>query len=72
MSRESYAKRGEKNLDLVAKGRFLSGGILLLASLSLGVFTLHGFLVSGMGIIAMAASLILMKKPGYILLLIGG
>jgi hypothetical protein len=65
-------REGKKNLDLVAKGRFLSGGILLPASLSLRVFTLQGFLVSGMGIIAMAASLILMKKPEYILLHIGG
>lgn len=63
-------REGKKNLDL-AKGLFLSGGILLIAGLLSGVFTLQGFLVSGMGIIAMAASLILMKKPEYILLLIG-
>jgi hypothetical protein len=68
MTREGERK---EKLDLVTKGLFLLGSILVITGLALGFFIPFGFLLSGMGVLAMVSALIMKKKPEYLLLLIG-
>jgi hypothetical protein len=62
---------GNEKMVLAGKVLLASGGILFIAGLVLGFFTTNGFIVCGAGFIVLDIGLIILKKPEYILLLMG-
>lgn len=69
MGRTSRSK--DETAVLGGKGLLVLGVLLVLAGLFLKPFTTEGILLSIFGIMAAAAGLFLMKKPEYVVLLIG-
>jgi hypothetical protein len=62
---------GNEKMVLTGKVLLVSGGILFITGLVLGFFTANGFIVCGAGFLILDIGLITLKKPEYILLLMG-
>jgi hypothetical protein len=72
MNMNSTTRRtGNERTILAGKVLLAAGGILFIAGLLLGVLIPYGFIVCGAGFLILAVGLVTLKKPEYILLLIG-
>jgi hypothetical protein len=56
---------------LSGKGLFVIGVLLVMAGFFMMLYTIEGIVLSVFGVLAAATGLLLMKKPEYIILLVG-
>ena len=63
------ATRPNETPALIAKTSVMLGIILIIAGFASGIFSPTGILCSGAGFLLVAAGLIAIKKPEYILLM---
>ena len=72
MKMNSTTRRtGNERTILAGKVLLAAGGIVFIAGLLAGFLTPYGFIVCSAGFLILAAGLVTLKKPEYILLLTG-
>lgn len=62
---------GKEKVVQIAKGLFIPGAIMFILGLAQNLSGMNGLAATVTGVIIMAFCLIAMRKPAYILLLIG-
>lgn len=64
-------RTGNERTILTGKVLLAAGGILFIAGLLSGMLTPYGFIVCSAGFLILAIGLVILKKPEYIMLLMG-
>ena len=65
------ARQGKEKPVLIAQGLIVLGGIMVIAGFVPGAVGPGGFLVSGLGLVIIALGFLVLKKPDYLILLVG-